>query len=287
MRHEFAECVKKLVRSREDIQVLLGDIGVGAFRDEILNFPTKITNVGILEQSMVSFASGLALGGKRVVLHSIATFLIGRAYEQIKIDFGYRGLPGLFVSVGASFDYGQLGCTHHAPEDVLLFSSIPGTNIFIPGNGMEVEPLINNHFAGNSLDYLRLSSHQHQYGCLENLSILHECKNPKATLIAIGPMVDGMVGLANKLQLDLIYLNTLNLNIPIRSYIKTRKLFIIEPFYRATTQLLLEDIGTHHEIVNLGVPLTFQSEYMNYTDRHKSLHLDATGVERRIRRIIE
>ncbi|GAG72356.1 unnamed protein product, partial [marine sediment metagenome] len=43
-------------------------------------------NVGVAEQNMVSVAAGLALGGKKVFIYTIASFATQRCYEQIKIN---------------------------------------------------------------------------------------------------------------------------------------------------------------------------------------------------------
>ncbi|MGB3126457.1 MAG: transketolase family protein, partial [Pseudomonas sp.] len=49
-------------------------------------FPERLINVGIAEQSLVSVAAGLALGGKIAATCNAAPFLISRANEQIKVD---------------------------------------------------------------------------------------------------------------------------------------------------------------------------------------------------------
>ena len=56
----------------------------------IKQFPDRLVNVGIAEQSMVGTAAGLALGGKVAVTCNAAPFLISRANEQIKVDVCYN-----------------------------------------------------------------------------------------------------------------------------------------------------------------------------------------------------
>ena len=83
MRKEFANFFKEQLKVDSNLIVLLGDIGVGSFLDgEELS--KNVYNVGINEQAMVSFASGISDTGKTVVLHTISPVLVERAYEHIK-----------------------------------------------------------------------------------------------------------------------------------------------------------------------------------------------------------
>ena len=78
--------------------------------------------MGICEPSIMSMASGLSISGMIPVVHTIAPFVIERAYEQIKLDFGYQKLGINIITVGGSFDYSKLGCSHHCYTDVSLMS---------------------------------------------------------------------------------------------------------------------------------------------------------------------
>ena len=89
------------------------------------NCSNRYYNIGICEPSMVNLAAGFSKVGLNPVVHTIAPFLIERSYEQIKLDFGYQNLNGNFISVGNSYDYAGLGCTHHCPSDVAILSAVP------------------------------------------------------------------------------------------------------------------------------------------------------------------
>ncbi|MGI0134971.1 MAG: hypothetical protein ACREBW_08460, partial [Candidatus Micrarchaeaceae archaeon] len=142
MRKQFVETVDKLLDEDERVVLLLGDIGVFGFRNAAKRHPSRVYNIGILEQSSVGVAAGLAKEGFVPIFHSIAPFVVERAFEQIKIDFGYQKLRGIFVTVGASYDYAALGCTHHCPGDVALLKSIPGIDIHVPGASRELSSLL-------------------------------------------------------------------------------------------------------------------------------------------------
>ena len=74
----------------------------------IKQFPGRLVNVGIAEQSMVGTAAGLALGGKVAVTCNAAPFLISRANEQIKVDVCYNNTNVKLFGLNAGASYGPL-----------------------------------------------------------------------------------------------------------------------------------------------------------------------------------
>src|SRR5689334_22375686 len=107
MRNVFPKLVEEIMDKDERVIVLLGDIGVHAFRDVFKKYPKRIYNMGICEQSMVGVAAGLSMAGLIPIVHSISPFLCARAYEQIRNDFGFQNLVGTFV--GADVSGGNYG----------------------------------------------------------------------------------------------------------------------------------------------------------------------------------
>ena len=160
MRKIFTKVASQLIENEANAALLLGDIGVFGFREVLSKYPQRVFNLGILEQSMISLGAGLSSEEIIPIIHTIAPFMVERALEQIKIDFGYQNLPGNLVSVGASFDYTKLGCTHHCPADVNILSNIPGIRIFIPGHSDEFQDQLKENWNNGSLNYFRLSEHE-------------------------------------------------------------------------------------------------------------------------------
>lgn len=156
MRKQFTAAVEKLLADDDRIVILLGDIGVHAFRKSFERYPERCYNLGTAEQTMVGMAAGLAKEGFYPIVHSIAPFLVRRAYEQIYIDFGVQQLPGLFVTVGADNDYPALGPTHRCPEDMTLMECVPGMIAFAPRNAEDADLEIRASVANDSLAYVRL-----------------------------------------------------------------------------------------------------------------------------------
>lgn len=131
-RQSFVETVTRLMETDEKLVLLLGDISIWAFREAFEKYPTRCYNLGVTEQASVGLAAGLAMSGFYPIYHTIDSFMVRRAYEFIRLDFGEQKLKGLFVSVGADDDYRKLGPTHMCPEGPLLMSQIPGMDVHRP-----------------------------------------------------------------------------------------------------------------------------------------------------------
>ena len=88
MRNKFANICLDTIKKDDKAVVMIGDISHFLLRNVELEFPDRFYNIGICEQSMVSVASGMAIEGMKPIIHTIAPFLVERAYEQIKVDLG-------------------------------------------------------------------------------------------------------------------------------------------------------------------------------------------------------
>ena len=289
MRQTFSTEISTWLSEDPNSILLLGDIGVGSFTKLIKQFPDRAINLGILEQSMISFASGLVLGEKRIIVHTIAPFMVGRAYEQLKIDFGYRQLAGLFVSVGASFDYGKLGSTHHAPEDILLFSTIPDSRMFIPGNKEELKAIVLQHRKNPKLDYLRIPqiSHTQNIEVKDGFAKLLVVDN-RPTIVALGPTLDVGYDVARRLNFSLIYINTIDSDKSKLFVENSHPYFIIEPFFTGTTQFAInKNYNTNQQVINIGIPREFQRDYIDAEERWSALNLDSESIVQRINEFLK
>src|SRR6202021_3144586 len=59
-------------------------------------WPDRFFDVGIAEQTAVTPAAGMAMGGLRPVVAGYSTFF-SRAFDQANLDVGLHGLPVVFV----------------------------------------------------------------------------------------------------------------------------------------------------------------------------------------------
>jgi len=290
MRKQFVKSLQSILYNDKNTTLLLGDIGVFAFRNEFNNIPDRIYNIGILEQTMIGVAAGMSKSGLIPFVHTIAPFLVERAYEQLKIDFGYQKLRGNFISVGASYDYAALGCTHHCPADILLMSGIPGMEILLPGNSHELDVLLKSTYNNENPTYTRISEDQHtlqiniQYGKANIIK-----KGSDATIICYGPMLQSTYDAAKDMNVTIIYYSTI---IPfdektlIDNFNDT--LIICEPFYEGTTNHIINFAlkGKKYKLFNIGIPRKFLINYGNRKEHDNNLMLNTEALTERFKQCI-
>jgi len=287
MRGTFAKTCYEIQESDAKSAILLGDIGVHAFRRSFESHPDRTYNIGILEQSMVGIASGLALKGFKPILHTIAPFLVERALEQIKIDFAYQKLSATFVSVGGSFDYAALGATHHCPADVNLMGSIPDTQIFIPGTANELKLQLLSAQNIEGVKYIRISETVNNLEYIQDGSSVSKIKQGNlATVLVIGPVVEECLEQLHDLDIEIIYFNDLNLKTlnELRDQTLTTRAILVAPFYGAHLHSLLISIFEPSNITvsDCSVPLKIHHTYGNVRDHLVEAEVVGIALRNRI-----
>lgn len=156
MRTSFIDELCELANSRNNIYLIVGDVGYSVVEKFQNQFPNRFINAGVAEQSMASIAAGLASEGNHVFVYSIANFPIFRCAEQIRNDIDYHALSVTIVSVGGGVMYGQSGYSHHAVQDYSFMRSMPNMLIASPGNGEETIKCLHYLVSNPQPSYLRL-----------------------------------------------------------------------------------------------------------------------------------
>ncbi len=157
MRTAFIESLSQAASENPDIWLLCGDLGYSVLEPFAAKFPERYLNVGVAEQNMAGIAAGLALSGKTVFIYSIGNFPTLRCLEQLRNDVCYHGADVKVVAVGAGYAYGSQGYTHHALEDAGIMSMLPGIEVFVPCDPMEVRATTRLIATSGKPSYLRLS----------------------------------------------------------------------------------------------------------------------------------
>lgn len=146
---EYAKNDKKILLLSND----QGAIALDNFREKI---PNQYINLGVSEQNIIGVAAGLTKEGFNCFVYSIASFIINRAIEQIKIDLCNMKLPVKIFGVGSGYSYAVDGPTHHATEDIGLLNLMPNMQIFSPSDSLSVETIVKSLIKTNSPAYVRL-----------------------------------------------------------------------------------------------------------------------------------
>lgn len=140
MKKTFFDCIFEIAQKHPEFIFIKGDTAY--IPDYQAAFPNQYLDVGIAEQNMVGVAAGMALEGKIPFTYSIINFATMRCLEQIRNDIAYHNLNVKIVSCGQGFDYGPLGATHHATEDISIMRAIPGMKIFNPCDPVETRACV-------------------------------------------------------------------------------------------------------------------------------------------------
>lgn len=137
MRESFSDLLVHHVSENSNVYLLSGDHGYALFDKLRREKPEHFLNAGVAEQNMVGVGAGLAKTGFYPIMYGLSAFVPVRVLEQIKIDFCYENLPGLFIGDGAGVVYSHLGTSHQCTEDIAALRAIPNLSILSPCDDFE------------------------------------------------------------------------------------------------------------------------------------------------------
>jgi len=157
IRDAFFDELYEIASKDKDVLFLTADMGAFGLEKFKRDLPNQFINMGVAEQNTVSVAAGLALGGKKVFIYSIASFISQRCYEQIKIDLCQMKLPVTIIGSGPGLTYGSDGPTHHAVNDVVIMSVLPDMTIITAQSPEEAEKAVRMAYESETPVYIRLA----------------------------------------------------------------------------------------------------------------------------------
>ncbi|MDT3397860.1 transketolase [Streptomyces sp. B1866] len=262
MRERFARTVSRLLDDDPRLALVLADIGVDGFRAAARAHPDRVINVGIREQLMVGVGAGLALAGMRPVVHTFASFLVERPFEQVKLDFGHQGAAGVLASAGGSYDWPGGGYTHMAPGDVALLDTLDGWAVHVPGHPDEAEALLRQAAAGDGSVYVRLSAGQSNAAPLPvgGGRLVGVRQGRGGVVVAVGPMLDSALAAVEGLDVTVLYAATVRpFDGPgLRATVGAAgapDVVLVEPYLAGTSTAAVNDAlaDLPHRVLGLGV----------------------------------
>ncbi|MGW0656375.1 transketolase family protein [Streptomyces umbrinus] len=290
MRDRFAPVVSRLLDEDPRVAVVLAEIGVAGFEDAQHRHPDRVINVGIREQLLVGAGAGLALTGLRPVVHTFASFLVERPFEQVKLDLGHQDVGAVLVSASASFDWPSGGYTHMAPGDIALLDTLDGWTVHVPGHPDEAETLLRHAVAaGDDKVYVRLSVQSNAEALAVDGARFRTVREGRAgVVVAVGPMLDTVLAATEGLDVTVLYGTTVR---PFDSAALRRAtesagtdVVLVEPYLAGTSTAVASDAlaDLPHRVLGLGVGRRELRRY-GQIEEHVAAHgLDAGSLRERI-----
>ena len=137
----FGNTLTRLADEDERVQAITAAMPDGTgLTGFALQYPERFFDVGIAEQHAVTFAAGLACGGKKPVVAIYSTFL-QRAYDQILHDVCLQNLPVVFA-LDRGGVVGSDGPTHHGVFDLSYLRHIPNLTLMAPKDENELQHML-------------------------------------------------------------------------------------------------------------------------------------------------
>src|SRR3954471_17145272 len=203
-RTQFARTATDLLEEDLSTMLVYAEISARFFGEATRRHPDRVVNVGIREQLLVNVGAGLALTGLRPIVHTFGTFLVERAFEQVKLGFGHQGVGGVLVGVGGSFDASRAGRTHQAPGDVALMDTLPDVVIHAPGTSAETDEVLRRAVAADGLHYVRVVE-QTNTETFGGAGFHVVRRGSAATVIALGPVLDDVLAATADRDVTVLY----------------------------------------------------------------------------------
>jgi transketolase len=295
MRERFYAMTADALEQDENVWAVFADIGVAEMRPH-----PRLVNVGIREQLLIGVAAGLALVGKRPVVHSYAPFLVERPWEQIKLDLNHNDASAILVSNGASYDSSQSGRTHQAPEDVALLGTLPDWRIEAPGHPDEFERTYARALRSDDRVYIRTTLEQNHapvHG--DGLVVLRPqgrgtrpgyrpggggwtagaSSQRSPLVVAVGPTLSPVLEATADLDVGVAYLTTVR-PFPHDAFEDVDDVVLVEPYLAGTSaHELTKAIGHRpHRLLALGIENPELRKYGTPAEHRAAHGLDARGI---------
>lgn len=288
----FYNTIEDVMARDERTVVLLGVSGVGICVDLSQKFPGRFIDAGIMEQSIIGIASGTSMAGMIPIVYGQSTFMIERAYEQLKIDFGYQQLGGNFVVYGGSTEFGTLGATHCCPAALSVLSMIPGMEIAVPGRPDEFSSLFLETYDNGNPTVYRTSLFSNSYNrpvAFGKANVVR--RGSKATVLAIGPMLELAMRALQDEDVTILYYSTV---VPfdegtLQENCANDRVLLMEPAYQGGI-LPLVIKALHGEKVKMdfiGYPLEFITNHGYVVENASMYGMTVEAVREKYKELLQ
>lgn len=135
------EHLTKICENDDKVLLIVGDVGFSFMDPFRERFPKQFLNTGVLEQSMMGIAAGLANQGFKPYVYTMKNFIVLRPIEQVRNDICYANQNVKLLGVGGSEAYKFLGMSHNlfGDEEEVLLKNMPNLNVYLDKAGDQAE----------------------------------------------------------------------------------------------------------------------------------------------------
>jgi transketolase len=197
MRNAFCTALVEL-SAQNSFVFFTGDLGFMALEPLRDAMGPRFINAGVAEQNMISVAAGAASNGEQCWTYSIAPFIYGRPFEQIRNDVCLHDFDVKLVGNGGGYGYGVMGATHHAIEDYGVLCTLQNMRVHVPAFADDIAPVVARMAADPHPAYLRLGRCEKPAGWTLPEYAAWRCLLPgdAGVLVVVGPGAGGLLGMA-------------------------------------------------------------------------------------------
>jgi len=240
IRDAFFDELYDIAAADSDVLFLTADMGAFSLERFKKNLNRQYINVGVAEQNMISVATGLTLGGKKVFVYAVAPFVTMRCYEQIKVNISGMCLPITIIGAGPGITYNSDGPTHHAVQDIAIMRALPGMVILNPSDPVMASRMARISYESEKPVYVRIDKGKLPRLYSEEGDFSHGLSLVKPghdlLIITTGVMVHTALALADKLKMhsidcgviDLYRIKPVNESLLLHCIARTGKLITLE-----------------------------------------------------------
>ena len=300
----FSTVMRKMGDRNPEVVAITAAMAEGAGLKRFRNmFPEKFFDVGIAEEHAVTFAAGLALGG-RIPVFAVYSSFLQRAYDQILEDVCLQNLHVVFAIDRAGL-VGADGSTHQGVFDVSFLTAMPNMTVMAPKNKWELSDMMKfavaNHDGPIAIRYPRGEAYcglkekraPIQLGRAEEIK-----EGSRVMLFALGSMVKKAGEVEALLQekgidagicnarfakpFDKQYLDAIKDNYDV---IVTMEENVYTGGFGQQVQSYLIDTGYNGKVLKIAVPDEFV-QHGSVTLLFKELKMDAESITERIMELL-
>lgn len=156
---QFCNNLEHMLETDKDVVYLDGDLMFcygQAMWDLADKYPNRVLRCGIAEANMVGTAAALSLQGKKPIIHTFASFVARRAFDQVFISGAYARKTLNIIGSEPGYKQTRWGGTHDCFEDTAMMRTIPDVKIFDIADGVQFNKLISQTINMKGIYYYRM-----------------------------------------------------------------------------------------------------------------------------------